>query len=94
MLPLTVRAAEEQELEEQELEVLEAKGAETEAKKQGQDQKNGLSKLTSVDVTHYRITIEPQVPLAQRGCPLHHRCRLHLNRASGHRQWNRPHPRE
>ena len=93
MLPLTVRAAEEQELEKQELEVLEAKGALTEAEKQG-DQKNGLSKLTSVDATHYQITIDPQVPLAQRCCPLHHRCRLHLNRASGHRQWNRPHPRE
>ena len=87
MLPLTVRAAEEQELEKQELEVLEAKGALTEAEKQG-DQKNGLSKLTSVDATHYRITIEPQVPLAQRGCPLHHRRCLHLNRASSHCKWN------
>ena len=87
MLPLTVRA------EEDKMEEMEAKGALTEAKKQP-NEKNGLSKLTSVDATHYRITIDPQVPLAQRGCPLHHRCRLHLNRASGHRQWNRPHPRE
>ena len=72
MLPLTVRAAEDK------MEELEAKGALTEANKQG-DQKNGLSKLTSVDATHYRIMIDPQVPLAQRCCPLHHRRRLHLN---------------
>ena len=72
MLPLTVRA------EEDKMEELEAKGALTEAEKQG-DQKNGLSKLTSVDATHYQITIDPQVPLAQRCCPLHHRRRLHLN---------------